>query len=184
MEEGELGWYCNKIVESDHVLVICSPGLHPRPQEKNYCGNEEHSPDQSMIPAIVAIIGEELCRTKARGQDLSRYMTAIFDYTKETDVPAVLGLASHYALPTDFPLLFSHLHGVALRQPGTCLQIEHISEDYSKLPAGEALQRAIQEAKIGLSKQHECGDVKWRTAITTTRGLIWFSCMKLNLIGF
>lgn len=168
MEEGELGWYCKKIVESDYVLVICSPGLHPRVEEKKDGSGEENPSDQNMTPAIVAMIGEELCRTKARGQDLSRYMTAIFDYSKETDVPAVLSLASHYTLTTDFPLLFSHLHRVALWQPGTCLQIEHISEDYSKLPAGEALQRAIQEAKTGLSEQDENGDMKGHTVTTAT----------------
>ncbi|XP_062397135.1 interleukin-17 receptor D [Sardina pilchardus] len=163
MEEGVLGWYCKKMAESDYVLVICSPGLHLRPQE-----NKEDPPDQNMSSAIVAMIGEELCRTKAKGQDLSRYMTAMFDYSKETDVPVVFSLASHYSLTTDLPLLFSHLHGMALQQPGTCLQVEHISEDYSRLPAGEALQRAILEAKSELREQHECEDEKGGPTITTT----------------
>ncbi|KAG5282617.1 hypothetical protein AALO_G00057970 [Alosa alosa] len=168
MEEGVLGWYCKKIVESDYVLVICSPGLHLRPQEKKDVPEEEDPPDQNMSSAIVAMIGEELCRTKARGQDLSRYMTAMFDYSKETDMPVVFSLASHYNLTTDLPLLFSHLHGLALQQPGACLRIEHISEDYSRLPAGEALQRAILEATSELSEQQECEDEKGPAITTTT----------------
>ncbi|XP_012686441.2 interleukin-17 receptor D isoform X1 [Clupea harengus] len=170
MEDGVLGWYSRKIAESEYVLVICSSGLHHRPQEKKDGGKEEDHPDQNMSSAIVAVIGEELCRAKARGQDLSKYITANFEYSKETDVPAVMGLASHYTLTADFPLLFSHIHGLALQQPGVCLQIEHISEDYYKLPAGEALQRAILEAKTGLSEQHECEDMKGPTTTTTTNG--------------
>ncbi|KAL2103806.1 hypothetical protein ACEWY4_000674 [Coilia grayii] len=170
MEEGALGWYCRKLAESDYVLVICSPGLHQTPGNKEDDGEDEDTPDQNISSAIVALIAEELCRTKARGDDISRYITAVFEYSKETDLPAVLALASHYTLTTDFPLLFSHLHGVALQQPGTCLKIENISEDYSKLPAGEALKKAILEAKVGLGEQPECKYVKEPEIATTANG--------------
>ncbi|XP_034167614.1 interleukin-17 receptor D isoform X2 [Pangasianodon hypophthalmus] len=99
--------------------------------------------------AIIAMIGEEIFRAKSLGQDLSKYMTAIFEYSRKSDIPTMLSLASHYTLPKDLPLLFSHLHGVALQKPGAYLLIENISENgYSKLPAGAALLLAIQDARI------------------------------------
>lgn len=141
-EEGDFGWYCRKIKESDFVLVVCSKGLNQR---------EVAAVDQQANSslAIIAMIGEEIFRAKSLGQDLSKYMTAIFEYSKKSDIPTMLTLASHYSLPKDLPLLFSHLHGVALQKPGAYLLIENISENgYSKLPAGAALLLAIQDARI------------------------------------
>ncbi|XP_017343231.1 interleukin-17 receptor D [Ictalurus punctatus] len=148
-EEGDLGWYCRKIKESDFVLVICSKSLNKR-QHKHR--EEEVDQKTNTSLAIIAIIGEEILRAKSLGQDLSKYMTAIFEYSKKSDIPTMLSLASHYTLPKDLPLLFSHLHGVALQKPGGYLLIENISENgYSKLPAGAALLLAIEDARILIS---------------------------------
>ncbi|KAB5546477.1 hypothetical protein PHYPO_G00072500 [Pangasianodon hypophthalmus] len=144
-EEGDLGWYCRKIKESDFVLVICSKGLNQRLHNQR----EEVDQRANTSLAIIAMIGEEIFRAKSLGQDLSKYMTAIFEYSRKSDIPTMLSLASHYTLPKDLPLLFSHLHGVALQKPGAYLLIENISENgYSKLPAGAALLLAIQDARI------------------------------------
>lgn len=95
------------------------------------------------------MIGEEILHAKTLGQDLSKYMTAIFEYSEISDIPTMLSLATHYSLPGDLPLLFSHLHGVALQKPGAYLIIKNISENgYSKLQAGTALLLAIEDAKI------------------------------------
>lgn len=159
MEEGALGWYCRKLSESDFILVICSPGLHQTPQGhdggEDEDDDDEDSPQENISSAMVALIAEELCRAKTTINDISRYITAVFEYSKQTDVPTVLGLATHYALTTDLPLLFSHLHGVALQQPGTCLKVESISEDFINHPAGEALRKAIEEAKVGLNSEQQ-----------------------------
>lgn len=145
-EEGDLGWYCRKIKESDFVLVICSKGLNHRQHIQR---EEEAGLGTNTSLAIIAMIGEEIFRARSLGQDLSKYMTAIFDYSKKSDIPTMLSLASHYALPKDLPLLFSHLHGVALQKPGAYLLIENISDNgYSKLPAGAALLLAIEDARI------------------------------------
>lgn len=144
-EEGDLGWYSRKLKESDFVLVICSKGLNQR----QHIQREEVDLRANTALAIIAMIGEEIFHAKSLGQDLSKYMTAIFEYSKKSDTPTILSLASHYTLPKDLPLLFSHLHGVALQKPGTYLLIENISENgYSKLPAGAALLLAIEDARI------------------------------------
>lgn len=142
-----MGWHCKRMKDCDFVLVICSRGLH-----QNHSEDEE--PLENTTLATVSMIGEELCRAKALGQDLSKFMVAIFEYSQESDIPAVLGLASRYTLTKDLPLLFSHLHGVALQKPGVYLQVEDILESgYCKLPAGAALQLAIQEAKAQFSEE-------------------------------
>lgn len=155
LEEGALGWYCKRIKESDFVMVICSRGLNQR--------HEEESKDVNTTLAIVAMIAEEIFHTKALGQDLSKYMTVRFEYSKISDVPTMLNLASHYTLPGDFSLLFSRLHKVSLHKPGSFLLVEHISEKgYAKLPAGAALQLAIDDATIltaGLNSSNHNGDL-------------------------
>ncbi|KAL1020808.1 hypothetical protein UPYG_G00004930 [Umbra pygmaea] len=149
-EDGIMGWYCSRIHESDFVLVICSRGLQRRPSE---------TVEVKMSAVAIALVAEEVCRAKAKGEDISKYMAAVFEYSDEKDIPAELGFVSRYTLARDFSLLFSHIHGVALHRPGECLRIEHISgEGYTMLPAGAALQCAIQEAGMALrNHQDTCG---------------------------
>lgn len=148
-EEGRMAWHCRQIQESDFVLVMCSQGFGKRrkPAETEEDETDEEALDSYISEAVIRIVGEEVGRATARGQDLSRYMAAVFDYSEETDIPTELRLASHYTLPSDLPLLFSHLHGVALHRPGSYLKINHITEGgFAAVPAGAALQRAIHEA--------------------------------------
>lgn len=163
--EGSMAWHCRQIQESDFILVICSRSLNHRPEPPDTEGdNEDEEADGGLdlgsnafsSDAAVQLIGEEVGRAKARGQDLSKYMAAIFEYSEETDIPTELRLVSHYMLTSDLALLFSHLHGVALHRPGGYLKINHISEEgFTKLPAGAALQRAIYEAGMALrAKSH------------------------------
>ncbi|XP_039657202.1 interleukin-17 receptor D isoform X3 [Perca fluviatilis] len=163
-EEGSMAWHCRQIRESDFILVICSRGLNHRPKPP-----EGHDQDEGADRGLhfgsnafssdtaVQLIGEEVGRAKARGQDLSKYMAAIFEYSEETDIPTELRLVSHYMLTSDLQLLFSHLHGVALHKPGHYLKINHISEEgFTKLPAGAALQLAIHEARLAMmAKRHQ-----------------------------
>lgn len=155
-EEGSMAWYCRQVRESDFVLVICSQGLSHRPESLKPHGDNENEQtggeqifDASVFSskAAVQLIGTEVARAKARGQDLSKYMAAIFEYSEETDIPTELRLIPHYVLTSDLPLLFSHLHGVPLHRPGGYLKINHITEDgFTKLLAGAALQGSIYEA--------------------------------------
>ncbi|XP_037540325.1 interleukin-17 receptor D [Nematolebias whitei] len=148
-EEGSMAWHCRQIQESDFVLAICSQGFGKRhkPAEPEENEEDEDAPDSYVSEAVIRIIGAEVGQAKARGQDLSKYMSAIFEYSEETDIPTELRLASHYTLTNDLPLLFSHLHGVALHRPGSYLKINHITEEgFATVPAGAALQRAIHEA--------------------------------------
>ncbi|XP_019945064.1 interleukin-17 receptor D [Paralichthys olivaceus] len=157
-EEGSMAWYCRQIRESDFVLVICSRGLNQRFEPSGLEGDDEEA-DRGLnfgsnafsSNAAIQLIGEEVGQAKARGQDLSKYMAAIFEYSEETDIPTELRLVSHYMLMSDLPLLFSHLHGVALHRPGGYLKINHISEEgFAKLPAGAALQLTIHEAGLAI----------------------------------
>lgn len=163
--EGSMAWHCRQIRESDFILVICSRGLNHRPEAPEPEGSgEDERADGGLYfghnafssDAAVQLIGEEVGRAKARGQDLSKYMAAVFEYSEETDIPTELRLVSHYRLTSDLALLFSHLHGVALHRPGGYLKINHISEEgFTKLPAGAALQRAIYEAGVAMrAKRH------------------------------
>lgn len=150
-----MAWHCRQIQENDFVLVICSPGLKRRPEapDPEGSGEEEEeldlTSDTSRSEVVIRLIGEEVCRAKGQDQDLSKYMVAIFEYSDEMDIPVELRLVSRYALTRDLPLLFSHLHGVALHQPGRYLKIEHISDEgFAASPAGSALQRAISDAAM------------------------------------
>ncbi|GAA6223553.1 interleukin-17 receptor D-like [Lates japonicus] len=164
-EEGSMAWHYRQIRENDFILVICSRGLNCRPEPPQPKGNDEDEDADRRLDigsyafssdAAVQLIGEEVGRAKARGQDLSKYMAAIFEYSEETDIPSELNLVSRYMLTSDLPLLFSHLHGVALHRPGGYLKINHISEEgFAKLPAGAALQWAIYEAGMAMrAKAH------------------------------
>ncbi|XP_042265605.1 interleukin-17 receptor D [Thunnus maccoyii] len=163
-EEGSMAWHCRQIQESDFVLVICSRGLNHRPELSQSEGHDEDEEENRRLcfgsnnfssDAAIHLIGEEVGRAKGRGQDLSKYMVAIFEYSEEMDIPTELRLVSHYTLTSDLPLLFSHLHGVALHRPGGYLRINHISEDgFIKLPAGAALQLAIYKAGMAMKKSH------------------------------
>lgn len=106
--------------------------------------------------AAVRLIGEEVGRAKARGQDLSKYMAAIFEYCEEADIPTELRLVSNYSLPNDLVLLFSHLHGMTLYRPGSYLKVTNISvEAFTQVPAGAALQQAISVAGTAMAlKSH------------------------------
>ncbi|XP_033824745.1 interleukin-17 receptor D [Periophthalmus magnuspinnatus] len=151
-QEGSLAWHSRQIRDCDFVLVMCSPGLSHRLATTEFKENSEEEEsswetDNFTADAAISLIGAEVGRAKARGQDLSKYMAAIFEYSEETDIPTELSLVSHYTLTSDLPLLFSHLHGVSLHRPGGYLKISHISEEgFTKLPAGVALQSAICEA--------------------------------------
>uniref|UniRef100_A0A3P9N4C0 Si:ch211-207e14.4 n=1 Tax=Poecilia reticulata TaxID=8081 RepID=A0A3P9N4C0_POERE len=163
-EEGIMAWYCRQIRESDFVLVICSPGLRQRyDPEVTYDDSVDLMSNACSCSAVVQLIGEEVGRAKARGEDMSKYMAAVFKYCKETDIPTELRLASHYTLPRDLPLLFSHLQGVALHRPGSYLKINNITEEgYTGVPTGAALQLAIQEAGSALNgKQQQMEEQKY-----------------------
>ncbi|XP_070765792.1 interleukin-17 receptor D-like [Enoplosus armatus] len=157
-EEGSMAWHCRQIRESDFILVICSWGFNRRPKPEPEGDNKDEA-DRGLdfgsnafsSDVAIRLVGEEVGRAKARGQDMSKYMAAIFEYSEETDIPTELRLVSHYTLTSDLPLLFSHLHGVALHRPGGYLKINYISEEgFSKSPAGAALQLAIYEAGMAM----------------------------------
>lgn len=147
-EEGSMAWFCRQIRDNDFVLVICSRGLCHR-REPPDAGDEEESVRLNNFTSdvMVHLVAEEVGRTKAGGRDLSKYLVATFEYSDDTDIPNELRLVSHYKLPSNLQLLFSHLHQVPLHRPGAFLSIHHFSEEgFSQSPAGAALQRAIYEA--------------------------------------
>ncbi|KAM9829226.1 interleukin-17 receptor D isoform X1 [Syngnathus typhle] len=147
-EEGSMAWYCNRIQESDFVLVICSKGLCRK------SGRSEHGLLDSEV--MVSLIGAEVGRAKSDGRDLSKYMAAIFNYSEEADIPTELGLVSRYRLTTDLMLLFSQLHQVRLHTPGRYVKINNISEeDFTMSYAGQALQEAIRDSEKAMKEEKE-----------------------------
>lgn len=158
-QEGSMVWHCQKIRESDFILVVCSQGLNRRkaaPGTEKFKEEEADAGLNCASDTAVQVISEEVGRAKARGQDLSKYIAAIFEYCDETDIPTELRLVSNYTLPNDLVLLFSHLHGMTLYRPGSYLKVNHISaEGFTELPAGAALQQAICEAGMAMTaKKH------------------------------
>uniref|UniRef100_A0A4W6DCE1 Si:ch211-207e14.4 n=1 Tax=Lates calcarifer TaxID=8187 RepID=A0A4W6DCE1_LATCA len=104
-EEGSMAWHYRQIRESDFILVICSQGLNHRPEPPQPNSNDKDEDADRRLDfgsyafssdAAVQLIGEEVGRAKARGQDLSKYMAAIFEYSEETDIPNELNLVSRY----------------------------------------------------------------------------------------
>lgn len=166
--EGNMAWHYQQIQDSDFIMVICSRGLNHSPGPPGIEGDNEDEAVERLdlganaftSDAAVQLIREEVGQAKARGQDLSKYMAAIFEYSEETDIPKELRLVSHYTLTRDLALLFSHLHGIPLYRPGGYLRINHISdESFTKLPAGAALQGAICEAGCALrAKSHHSAE--------------------------
>lgn len=166
--EGGMSWYCRQVRECDFILVVCSRGLNRTlapPADRDQEGEEDAGGvgrdfrPSSACDAAVRLVGEEVGRAKARGRDLSKYMAAVFEHCDEGDVPAELRLVRHYQLMCDLPLLFSHLHTVALHRPGGYLKINHISDDgFAQLPAGAALQLAIYEAGVELRAKGHGGE--------------------------
>lgn len=151
-----MSWYCRQIRECDFILVVCSRGL--RRALAPPAGQDEEA-SSSACAAAVQLVGEEVGRAKARGHDLSKYMAAILEHSEEGDIPVELRLVPHYQLMCDLPLLFSHLHAVALHRPGGYLKINHISDDgFAQLPAGAALQLAVYEAGMELRAKGPEGD--------------------------
>ncbi|XP_041656100.1 interleukin-17 receptor D [Cheilinus undulatus] len=162
--EGSMAWYCRQIQESDFIMVICSLGLKHKPKPPEPEDGQDEAERQLWdfecntfsSDAAVQLIGVEVGRAKTRGQDLSKYMSVIFEHCEETDVPTELRLVSHYTLTRDLQLLFSHLHKVALHKPESYLKIDNISEEgFTKLAAGAALQQAIHKAGMEMrAKRH------------------------------
>ncbi|KAM9342377.1 interleukin-17 receptor D [Pholidichthys leucotaenia] len=160
-KEGSMAWHYRHICQSDFVLVICSQGLSPRLTEPQQgAGDQDEEEEDLGTRAVIGLIGEEVCQAKARGLDLSKYMAAVFEYSEDTDVPAELRLVSRYSLTKDLPMLFSHLHGVSLHQPGSYLKIDRVSEEgFTKVPAGAALQWAIHEAWMAARAKKTSGTI-------------------------
>ncbi|KPP64858.1 interleukin-17 receptor D-like [Scleropages formosus] len=148
VEEGSMAWYCRKVQESDFVLVVCSRGLRQQLSGRSRSAVGAEPGEGEAALAAVYLVGEDLGRARAAGEDLSKFLTVTFEYSMEAQVPGLLALASHYCLMRDLPLLFSHLHRVALQSPGRRLHVELVSEEtYAEVPAGAALLRAMGEAE-------------------------------------
>ncbi|XP_029986050.1 interleukin-17 receptor D isoform X1 [Sphaeramia orbicularis] len=158
-EEGSASWYCRQIRDCDFVLVICSRGFSRRLEhpDNSVDDDDESRPVLSSgCAAAVHIIGAEVCRARTLGRDLSKYMSATFQDSEDHHVPLELRLVSSYRLTEDLPLLFSHLHGVALHRPGGVLKVQHLSEEgLTQVPAGAALRRAIYEAGLEMRAEHD-----------------------------
>ena len=93
-EEGSMAWHCRQIRESDFVLVICSQGFTHRfepsgleSDDGEADGRLDFGSNSFSSNAAIQLMVEEVCRAKASGQDLSKYMAAIFEYSEENKHP-------------------------------------------------------------------------------------------------
>ncbi|XP_043936651.1 interleukin-17 receptor D-like [Protopterus annectens] len=144
-EEGKMGWMCHQIEESDYILVVCSKGLKYYVEKcSQRPGCTKVSDCNNTFIAAIHIIAEKLRQARIYSYDISKFIAVFFEYSSKETVPTILDLAAKYELMEDFPLLFSHLHGLALSGPRHELYIENISKNsYFKTCSGLALYTAI-----------------------------------------
>ncbi|XP_039631087.1 interleukin-17 receptor D isoform X2 [Polypterus senegalus] len=143
-EHGKMNWLCQKIEESDFVLVVCSQGMYKMSNRQMVTqANEEV--DVSIVG--ISMIAEDMYRAKSQGLSMSKYITVTFEYTSEQYIPKMLYLASRYHLMFSLPLLFSHLHQVQMHKPGIQLHVDVMTpEGYIKVPSGCSLYCALHKA--------------------------------------
>ncbi|XP_062316651.1 interleukin-17 receptor D [Osmerus eperlanus] len=129
-KEGQMSWLSRQIDEAHCIITVCSRGLKHYVEKRSRKGKAPASRAASgstgspgvagsggaeLFIVAVAMIAEKLREACQSSQDLSRFMAVYFDYSQESDVPTLLGLAPRYKLMDQLPQMFSRLHS---RQPG------------------------------------------------------------------
>ncbi|XP_061076319.1 interleukin-17 receptor D [Conger conger] len=138
-KEGQMAWLSRQLEEAHFILTVCSKGMKYFVEKKSRrsrgAGGRGSSAGGSggsaggsggsaggsggaggdLFVVAVAMIGEQLRQARQRSADLSRFAAVYFDYSRESDVPALLALAPRLRLMDQLPLLFARLHA---RQPG------------------------------------------------------------------
>ncbi|KAI1890351.1 hypothetical protein AGOR_G00152840 [Albula goreensis] len=158
-KEGQMAWLSRRLEEAHYIITVCSKGMKYFVEKKNRRskgggasrgagagagpgGSGSSSGDLFVV--AVAMIAEKLRQARQSSPDLSRFMAVYFDYSHESDVPALLDLAPKYKLMDQLPLLFGRLHSRQLSLPEREPQPLNVSKrNYFRSRSGRSLYVAI-----------------------------------------
>ncbi|KAI7794982.1 interleukin-17 receptor D isoform X2 [Triplophysa rosa] len=154
-KEGQMDWLSRRINEAHFIITVCSKGLKYF-VEKRHRKGKATSKEKNKEPAagdassrdlfIVAtsMISEKLCEAHQKSSELSRFMAVYFDYSHESDVPALLSLAPKFKLMDQLPQLFAQLHSRQLSLTDREPQPPNVSRrNYFRSKSGRSLYVAI-----------------------------------------
>ncbi|XP_041081054.1 interleukin-17 receptor D [Polyodon spathula] len=140
-KEGQMEWLSRQISEAHFIITVCSKGM-------KYCVEKRRNRQGSgagrqLFVVAVSLIAEKLRQARQSSQDLAPFLAVYFDYSRESDIPAVLDLATKYKLMEQLPQLYSRLHSqhpsLPEREPQPCIS----KRNYFRSQAGRALYLAI-----------------------------------------
>ncbi|KAG5835882.1 hypothetical protein ANANG_G00248710 [Anguilla anguilla] len=154
-KEGQMAWLSRQIEEAHFIITICSKGMKYFVEKKNRrskggasrgagSGGSGGSGGGDLFVVAVAMIAEKLRQARQSSPDLSRFLAVYFDYSRESEVPAVLDLAPRFRLMDQLPLLFGRLHSRQLSLPEREPPLQNVSKrNYFRSRSGRALYVAI-----------------------------------------
>ncbi|MGH0157928.1 UNVERIFIED_CONTAM: hypothetical protein FKN15_051658 [Acipenser sinensis] len=142
-KEGQMEWLSRQISEAHFIITVCSKGM-------KYCVEKRRSrrgagvgAGRQLFVVAVSLIAEKMRQARQSSQDLAPFLAVYFDYSRESDIPAVLDLATKYKLMEQLPQLYSRLHSqnpsLPEREPQPCVS----KRNYFRSQAGRALYLAI-----------------------------------------
>ncbi|KAJ8361022.1 hypothetical protein SKAU_G00175470 [Synaphobranchus kaupii] len=151
-KEGQMAWLSRRIEEAHFIITVCSKGMKYFVEKKNRRskggagrGAGPGGPGGGdLFVVAVAMIAEKLRQARQSSPDLSRFMAVYFDYSRESDVPALLDLAPRFKLMDQLPLLFGRLHSRQLSLPEREPPPHSVSKrNYFRSRSGRSLYVAI-----------------------------------------
>uniref|UniRef100_A0A8C9U1W4 Interleukin-17 receptor D n=1 Tax=Scleropages formosus TaxID=113540 RepID=A0A8C9U1W4_SCLFO len=146
-KEGQMAWLSRRLEEAHFIIVVCSKGMKYYVEKKNRKSRGvpgRGAGSGELFVVAVAMIAEKLRQTRQNSADLSRFMAVYFDYSRESDVPALLDLAPKFKLMEQLPQLFARLHSRQLHLPEREPQPSSVSKrNYFRSKSGRSLYVAI-----------------------------------------
>ncbi|KAG7478147.1 hypothetical protein MATL_G00077380 [Megalops atlanticus] len=157
-KEGQMAWLSRRIEEAHFIITVCSKGMKYFVEKKHRRGKGGAgrgagagagagvggAGSGELFVVAVAMIAEKLRQARQSSPDLSRFMAVYFDYSHESDIPALLDLAPKFKLMDQLPLLFARLHSRQLSLPEREPQPLNVSKrNYFRSKSGRSLYVAI-----------------------------------------
>uniref|UniRef100_H3ANI2 Interleukin-17 receptor D n=1 Tax=Latimeria chalumnae TaxID=7897 RepID=H3ANI2_LATCH len=145
-KEGQMDWLCHQIRESHYIIVICSKGMKYFVEKKNrkHKGARQDSGTGELFAVTVSMIAEKLRQAKQNSDDTSKFIAVYFDYSRESDIPCILDLATKYKLMDNLPQLYSHLHSRAFSlQERESYPVNISKRNYFRSKSGRSLYVSI-----------------------------------------
>ncbi|KAG8430547.1 hypothetical protein GDO86_020408 [Hymenochirus boettgeri] len=138
-------WLKRKLKDSGYVIVVCSKGLKyfvEKKKRKHKAAQRESGQGEIFVSAV-SMIGEKI-GNQENAEELAKYIAVYFDYSTDSDIPAVLDNAKKYKLMDHLPQLYYHLFSKELNLHDPEHYPTNISKhNYFRSKAGRSLYVAI-----------------------------------------